>query len=144
MREIKFRAWDKVLGICQVTGIDFRVDVAWVSKDGRKTTYTLNIENANLMQYTGLHDEGGKEIYEGDILGCHDNVKRWKSGDGERAIVEWDKNKSRWGMMFHSIYGGEGHLCAEESLNNRVRFEWVVIGNIYENPELLEGDDVEK
>jgi uncharacterized phage protein (TIGR01671 family) len=141
MREIKFRAWDKE-------------EKAWISPtdvkiDGRGYLFLernlfppqagyYTEDRFDICFYTGLKDKNGKEIYGGDILGCHDNVKRWKSGDGERAIVEWDKNKSRWGMMFHSIYGGEGHLCAEESLNSRVRFEWVVIGNIYENPELLE------
>ena len=138
MREIKFRAWDAYRKrIYEVIEINWLGESIKVYADFAGYGYT-NMKSAILMQYTGLHDEGGKEIYEGDILGCHDNVKRWKSGDGERAIVEWDKNKSRWGMMFHSIYGGEGHLCAEESLNSRVRFEWVVVGNIYENPELLE------
>ena len=139
MREIKFRTWDKVLGICQVTGIDFRVDVAWVSKDGRKTTYTLNIENANLMQYTGLKDKKGKKIYEGDIV----DFGTWKK-DGERAVVEHNNDLACFIYQFFSKYGGEGMGIIGEYPYRPLRKKMKVIGNIYENPELLEGDDVEK
>jgi uncharacterized phage protein (TIGR01671 family) len=97
-----------------------------------------------IMQYTGLHDKAGKEIYEGDILGPkRQTLKSWTSGDGERAVVQWDDDASKWDMNFYSIHGGEGHLSWEESLNRRVRDGWKIIGNIYENPGLL-GDSHEK
>ena len=91
------------------------------------------------MQYTGLKDKNGKEIYEGDIL-SNDKSGEWESGDGERGVVEWETDRSRWDLIFYSIYGGEGHLGAEEDLAHRVfllRYE--VIGNIYESPGLLGG-----
>jgi len=92
-----------------------------------------------LVQFTGLLDKNGKEIYEGYIL-TNDKPGEWERGDGERGVVSWESERSRWDMEFYSVYGGEGHLCAEEDLAHRVyRCGYEVIGNIYENPELLGG-----
>lgn len=146
-RPIKFRAWDKKRKI--MVGTDYpenwsddRKDFSelWGPEDqlyleGIETMDTWN--RFVLMQFTGLKDKNEKKIYEEDILGHHNNQIDWKSGDGEQAVVMWDKKCSRWDMDFYSIYGGEGHLTQEESLNGRIADKWVVIGNIYENPELL-------
>ena len=69
------------------------------------------------MQYTGLKDKNGKEIYEGDIL--RDNDMRFKS---------------KWEIKWKTIYSDEGYPIAVgwETYDNVI-----VIGNIYENPELL-------
>ncbi|MCL4431889.1 MAG: YopX family protein [Epsilonproteobacteria bacterium] len=113
MREIKFRAWDKVREeMAEVTNLDFNpVIVSLSTGTGREK------DEFELMQYTGLKDKNGIEIYEGDILRDYDNeligVVSFQDG---AFIVSW-----------------ENEFCNT--------FEWSsesVIGNIYENPELLE------
>ncbi|ARQ07073.1 YopX protein [Macrococcoides canis] len=78
-----------------------------------------------IMQSTGLHDKNGKEIYEGDIINCRD---LWLDGDRRKThkqIVKYDSG------MFSAGYVS---LRTSNSTSE-------IIGNIYENPELLEEDD---
>ncbi|AVK98866.1 hypothetical protein FCT18_14640 [Lysinibacillus sphaericus] len=95
------------------------VEVDLTGDEGDTTWFTF--ENAELVQYTGLKGKNGKEIYEGDI------VKGWKDShwhDGKDRVlkeVEWIDE-----MGGFNIIQIEMRECE-------------VIGNIYENPELLEG-----
>jgi uncharacterized phage protein (TIGR01671 family) len=120
-REIKFRAWDKdeKFMVFQIAGLSECIDVF-------KFNEWLNSSVYVLMQYTGLKDKNGKEIYEGDILQMDIQWwhKDWSSGKEDKKIktVGFDMGVG----LFH---------CGDWSVDN----EYVeVIGNIYENPELLE------
>jgi uncharacterized phage protein (TIGR01671 family) len=77
------------------------------------------------MQYTGLHDKNGKEIYEGDIV-KFENIKA-------KIIYGF------CGFEFEWIdgYTDKIRLCKTEPLFKNVSLIFEVIGNIYENPELL-------
>ena len=77
-----------------------------------------------LMQYTGLHDKYGKEIYEGDILKIDWDDGRYPEHIIEKAVY-WDDDDACWQL-------GEGGSPKKDAKNHME-----VIGNIYENPELL-------
>lgn len=108
-REIKFRAWD---------GFKMYEPCVWMGKEYQPGRDSF-IET-HLMQFTGLKDKNGKEIYEGDIV-----------SDGfEKAIITWFKDECQF-LAFnkHELSGFN---------DPQVLGEWAeVIGNIYENPELL-------
>lgn len=75
-----------------------------------------------LMQYTGLKDKNGKEIYEGDIL---------HSANEGHCQVHYDDFYGCWATQFKEAE-------CEELLGNSLKdYQLEVIGNIYENPELL-------
>ena len=73
------------------------------------------------MQYTGLHDKNGKEIYEGEIV--------YVASEDENAFILWDKETARYIIQFKG-------WCAD--FDNYYGKELEVIGNIYDNKDLLE------
>lgn len=84
----------------------------------------------NLMQSTGLHDKNGKEIFEGDIIAI-------EVDDTETPINARVSQNSKIGvLMFHVFEDNEDVPMVELLEDNSVAFE--IIGNVYENPELLE------
>lgn len=91
---------------------------------------TIPFDDVKLMQFTGLKGKNGKEIFEGDIVkfsGCDDDVYV--------TPVVWDKNYACFGVSF-----GDGYPMSldylEEFYTELKDIE--VVGNIYENPELME------
>jgi uncharacterized phage protein (TIGR01671 family) len=111
VREIKFRAWDKEKK---------RMSTMYGFSLGIQGNITADYGNV-LMQYTGLHDKNGTEIFEGDIVVDKEN--------GELLQVKW--NRGAW-ECWKCEYDDYIDLLFE--LNNYIE----VIGNIYQNPELLE------
>jgi hypothetical protein len=128
MREIKFRAWD---GISKKMWHNVTFDACHIYGE-----YSDELEGPNgtmprwdtnpLMQFTGLRDKTGKEIWEGDILG----------GIYQSPIKWCDKCKQF--QLTSEVFGcmaclGDVHwseIVADETVE--------VIGNIHDNPELLE------
>lgn len=88
----------------------------------------LLADNYTLMQYTGLRDKNGKEIYEGDILKWNDNYLEVKWGSV--GWVLFSKLFSRFGFP-------DGKDC-DETNTKGYTLNSEVIGNIYENKNLLE------
>lgn len=131
MREIKFRAnrfgiIGKVLEINFSTsekGFDFLLE------DKNGNTIREWGKNLDLMQFTGLHDKHGKEIYEGDIVKSPDTL----ANDQYISQVVWESLRA--GFYLPSM-GGSG--LANISIHGFQSDELEVIGNVYENPELLE------
>lgn len=121
MREIKFRAWDsdesKMIGWYD----EFFSDMSPVT---RWSSYFSFIEMP-LMQYSGLKDKNGKEIYEGDILLCVDEL------DGttiRKGYVIFERG-SYW------IDYEPSYLVGNDIMDEDIEYE--IIGNIYENPDLI-------
>lgn len=115
-REIKFRAWEKHLKVMYVPrALTFSTNKMVVAELRHGNEIQGEIDDI-LMQCTGLKDKNGKEIYEGDII--EDEVGRdpiiFQSG---MFCVGKDGDESLWWFVLNS--------------------DFKVIGNIYENPELL-------
>jgi uncharacterized phage protein (TIGR01671 family) len=143
MREIKFRAWSKRMGIMLsnesmlTAGREVTIFVQRMRPDlpdikNAKGGLLLPTDDTDLefMQYTGLKDRNGKEIYEGDIVTEHHAGLAYESDYYETRVVKWDG--FGW-MPFSRVVGGGRH---DYAINLK---EFNVIGNIYEDPELLIG-----
>lgn len=128
-REIKFRAWHKDLKKMFKIGQITLEKGTWNFEPNDRDFIGMSIPfqpSFVLMQYTGLHDKNGKEIYEGDIVG--DNKIKW--------IVKWNKNR-----MGFSLYPTTEQLYDEMPINVENKLGFKILGNIYDNPELLGGED---
>lgn len=122
MREIKFRIWDTENNeMLKVQELDFEPTFYGGRIAIRPDQYNdyFDTEDMILMQYTGLHDKNGKEIYEGDIL---------KGTFYGFPMPEYD--------YVFQIYWDEKEKGFMASYFEPSECE--VIGNIYDNPELLE------
>ena len=131
----KFRAWNNELGrMMSISDMWFNVDSLGEIglNDAVMNDYiTVSPDEIKLMQSTGLKDKHGKEIFEGDILGI-------ETDEGILNVnVFWDSKHALF--MFESEIHNEKELLAELVEDNTYPFE--IIGNIYENPELLEGKE---
>jgi len=125
MREIKYRAWDEsdeqfISGFVVTENGD-----VYVNDDPE-----MRLVDAILMQYTGLKDKNGFEIYEGDIVKHDDFSVGFVVSDQPKrnSIIKWDKNNGR--------YYAEGMVITGGYIRNGK-----VVGNIYENLELLEDSE---
>ncbi len=130
MREIKFRVWDKEnKQILDVQELDYGD-----SYNGqpmiRTTMYNdyFDTEDMILMQYTGLKDKNEKEIYEGDILEYKTREYLTDEIYCKNFVVKWNQKTASYILR-----------NSETTLSlNYVYLTSEVIGNIYDNPELLE------
>nr|DAY27228.1 MAG TPA: YopX protein [Caudoviricetes sp.] len=133
----KFRAWYVLAEemINEILMVSFvRKEIIGKFKDG-STSVPLTFEDKRngedviLMQSTGLYDKEGTEVFEGDIL--HHQIQTEYT-----FIVKYDKDKGRW-------YGDGLSRTYRINITKDFLQYYKVIGNIYENPELLEDKEVD-
>jgi len=125
--------------MCDVTNISFDskfVDICQQGDIERYTEMSVEFDEVELMQSTGLKDKDGQEIFEGDIV-KRDGVKRPEIVRfGEWTDVDSLGYKEQYiGFYFESEHEGQEWLHSVQPQFNHL---YKVIGNIYENPELLE------
>jgi len=123
MRETKFRAWVEAYKI-----MEYIDDWYWFEENGvHNSNGSGHYCSFSIMQYTGLKDKNGKEIYEGDIVRL-DNRDIGGSITVGEVMFNTDQTLSRleWGLWTKRGYHWTDFLGYLE-----------VIGNIYENPELI-------
>lgn len=135
MRTIKFRAWDNENNqMLDVQELNFE-DCFYGGEMQIKTTMYndyFDCREMPLMQYTGLHDKNEKEIYEGDIIRIPDDYELYGTNAGEA----------------YEVYFAYGGFRLKPKYNSKARGYWLeddneieIIGNIYENKELLNETD---
>lgn len=128
MRKIKFRAWDKKELKMMTTGFSlygngsylhlwqYQADCNYGTIKQEFSTEE-KLARFDIIQFTGLYDKNGKEIYEGDIIQLNDRLER----------IEFEDEIDRDGMSFAAEWAYPFDIS-----------EYEIIGNVYENPELLE------
>lgn len=130
MREIKFRIWDvENKEMLKVQELDFEPTFYGGRIAIRPDQYNdyFDTEDMILMQYTGLKDITGKEIYEGDIV----KLKFMKNSLDIIVKVEYSEEYAQY-----VVAGTKSILHECEPLTDYQEIE--VIGNIWDNPELME------
>ena len=118
MREIKFRGWKMYYGGWAYGSLIYDKDNTWSTIVDEDVVDHI-VETSSVGQYTGLKDKNEKEIYEGDVVWC-------RAGERRSGIWEYEKR-------FAVEYGWTQSML-EMSMCDEIE----VIGNIYDNPELLE------
>lgn len=140
-REIKFRAWVGKMEYDITVG---KFGTFFVNKDkngdglderdsATLTPFNTKLDGAVLMQYTGLKDKNGKEIYEGDIFQAITDDSTHSENDTVNDVIF--STDGGWQIRAKNYF--------DYRFNHGLPIEWggwrevVIIGNIYENPELL-------
>lgn len=120
MRDLKFRVWNKISQCIE----------SWESMLEHGDFYRfINNNEYPLMQFTGLTDKNGADIYEGDFI---------KNKHGRISVVVWHEYSACWDCTFVS----DEHLVDSKKAyegfdNSKWKYNVEIIGNIHQHPELL-------
>ena len=133
----KYRAWDKarnemnykvMVGNCDTDDENWTCPIIWIEE---KKDWLHFDDYECIMQSTGLLDKNGKEIFEGDIVQFEDCYEVSDFLYINTGIIEWCQGG------FHVT--NRNSVEMEDLLDGEI-LDVTIIGNIYENPELLEDD----
>ena len=132
MRELKFRAWNKKGK--RWLGVNLQMSVVdgllwWQYGYGCEILSAEERKNIDLVQYTGLKDKNGKEIYEGDYI--KREIQR-----GTFLVSEVIFTRGEFCVVSGGLVWSCGNSCSKDGKLGDVE----IVGNIYNNPEFKEAD----
>lgn len=143
MREILFRgkrvdngAWET--GSLVIVRMDLH-DAQYFIAD-KMTGYHTPVEKSTIGQYIGLTDKNGKRIFEGDIVHYSYEPGEGYWNSDQNSVIEWKST----GFYMRGIMGTNKYACSTDWLVSIPHGDgscFEVVGNIYDNPELLKGGE---
>jgi uncharacterized phage protein (TIGR01671 family) len=124
MRELKFRAWDKTKNTMMTSSViwgETHLELTGINYEPWQESTQADDIGPELMQYTGLKDKNGVEIYEGDVVKC----------EKEEVVNPWVvDNHGGADWVIWNLLNTSYHL-------HQLEEDMEVIGNIYQSPELI-------
>ena len=126
MREFKIKAWlKKEKKMVAIIGIDFNYEYIRYTEDSNlfnENYKTAEFKDIELLQFTGLKDNGGQELYEADVIKFNDGI------DDIYGLISYDDEDGTYRVSYENI---TEHLSEREG-------DFEIVGNIFENPDLHE------
>ena len=126
MKELKIKAWlKKEKKMVSIIGIDFNYEYIRYTEDDNlfNSDYKVaEFKDIELLQFTGLKDNGGQELYEADVIKFNDGI------DDIYGLISYDDEDGTYRVSYENI---TEHLSEREG-------DFEIIGNIFENPDLHE------
>lgn len=126
MKEFKIKAWlKKEKKMVSIIGIDFNYEYIKYTEDDNlfnENYKTAEFKNIELLQFTGLKDNGGQELYEADVIKFNDGI------DDIYGLISYDDEDGTYRVSYENI---TEHLSEREG-------DFEIVGNIFENPDLHE------
>lgn len=135
-RIIKFRAWNpeskQMIDLHKITPLALSDEMnTQLSLQGMDGLFIPFSDKFILMQFTGIKDKNGKEVYESDIISYNDFYEGDYKTTGGVGYVQWDEE----GHAICSWGKDEEYICSTwDAIKN---YGGTIIGNIYDNPKLL-------
>ena len=126
MKKFKMKAWlMKEKKMVSIIGIDFNYEYIRYTEDDNlfnENYKTAEFKNIELLQFTGLKDNGGQELYEADVIKFNDGI------DDIYGLISYDDEDGTYRVSYENI---TEHLSDREG-------DFEIVGNIFENPDLHE------
>ena len=126
MKELKIKAWlKKEKKMVSIIGIDFNYEYIRYTEDDNlfNSDYKVaEFKDIELLQFTGLKDNGGQELYEADVIKFNDGI------DDIYGLISYDDEDGTYRVSYENI---TEHLSDREG-------DFEIVGNIFENPQLHE------
>ena len=126
MKELKIKAWlKKEKKMVSIIGIDFNYEYIRYTEDDNlfNSDYKVaEFKDIELLQFTGLKDNGGQELYEADVIKFNDGI------DDIYGLISYDDEDAVYCVSYENV---------TEHLSNMAG-DFEIVGNIFENPDLHE------
>ena len=126
MKKFKMKAWlMKEKKMVSIIGIDFNYEYIRYTEDDNlfnENYKTAEFKNIELLQFTGLKDNGGQELYEADVIKFNDGI------DDIYGLISYDDEDAVYCVSYENVI---------EHLSN-MEGDFEIVGNIFENPQLHE------